>query len=186
MASGGGGNGGGPASLTVKFHYGENYGTVKTRSVTKGKKLSESSVPTPTESNWDGLWYTSKSAAEKCSGTTFDPTVSAVNKNYDLYAGHINNYDLKDVEIAVDNKTDYVNVYVGDVLTATNLAPAAAKNYVSYQWYRTKESNGTGDKISGATKSTYTAVEADKGMYLKVELQVMEQTIMELCLMFQL
>ena len=166
--SGGGGNGGGPASLTVKFHYGENYGTVKTRSVTKGKKLSESSVPTPTESNWDGLWYTSKSAAEKCSGTTFDPTVSAVNKNYDLYAGHINNYDLKDVEIAVDNKTDYVNVYVGDVLTATNLAPAAAKNYVSYQWYRTKESNGTGDKISGATKSTYTAVEADKGMYLKV------------------
>ena len=165
---GGGGNGGGPASLTVKFHYGENYGTVKTRSVTKGKKLSESSVPTPTESNWDGLWYTSKSAAEKCSGTTFDPTVSAVNKNYDLYAGHINNYDLKDVEIAVDNKTDYVNVYVGDVLTATNLAPAAAKNYVSYQWYRTKESNGTGDKISGATKSTYTAVEADKGMYLKV------------------
>ena len=166
--SGGGGNGGGPASLTVKFHYGENYGTVKTKSVTKGKKLSESSVPTPTESNWDGLWYTSKSAAEKCSGTTFDPTVSAVNKNYDLYAGHINNYDLKDVEIAVDNKTDYVNVYVGDVLTATNLAPAAAKNYVSYQWYRTKESNGTGDKISGATKSTYTAVEADKGMYLKV------------------
>lgn len=118
--SGGGGNGGGPASLTVKFHYGENYGTVKTKSVTKGKKLSESSVPTPTESNWDGLWYTSKSAAEKCSGTTFDPTVSAVNKNYDLYAGHINNYDLKDVEIAVDNKTDYVNVYVGDVLTATN------------------------------------------------------------------
>ena len=166
--SGGGGNGGGPTSLTVKFHYGENYGTVKTKSVTKGKKLSESSVPTPTESNWDGLWYTSKSAAEKCSGTTFDPTVSAVNKNYDLYAGHINNYDLKDVEIAVDNKTDYVNVYVGDVLTATNLAPAAAKNYVSYQWYRTKESNGTGDKISGATKSTYTAVEADKGMYLKV------------------
>lgn len=166
--SGGGGNGSGTASLTVKFHYGENYGTVKTKSVTKGKKLSESSVPTPTESNWDGLWYTSKSAAEKCSGTTFDPTISAVNKNYDLYAGHISNSDLTNIEIAVDNKTDYVNVYVGDTLTATNLAPADAKNYVSYQWYRTSESHGTGEKISGATKSSYTATDADKGMYLKV------------------
>ncbi len=76
----------------------------------------------------DGLWYTSKAAAEKCSGTTFDPSVSAVNKkNYNLYAGHISSSDLTDVEIAVGNKTDYVNVYVGDTLTAANLAPAAAK-----------------------------------------------------------
>ena len=80
----------------------------------------------------------------------------------------ISSSDLTDVEIAVGNKTDYVNVYVGDTLTAANLAPAAAKNYVSYQWYRASESHGTGEKISGATKSSYTATEADKGKYLKV------------------
>ena len=168
--NGGSNSGGGTtaSTVTVKFYYGDNYGTVKTKSVTKGKKLSQSSIPTPKESNWDGLWYTSKAAAEKCSGTTFDPSVSAVNKNYNLYAGHISSSDLTDVEIAVGNKTDYVNVYVGDILTAANLAPAAAKNYVSYQWYRTSESHGTGEKIAGATKSSYTATEADKGRYLKV------------------
>ena len=63
-----------------------------------------------------------------------------------MYAGHISSSDLTDVEIAVGNKTDYVNVYVGDTLTAANLAPAAAKNYVSYQWYRASESHGTGEK----------------------------------------
>ena len=168
--NGGSNSGGGTSAntVTVKFYYGDNYGTVKTKSVTKGKKLSQSAIPTPKESNWDGLWYTSKAAAEKCSGTTFDPSVSAVNKNYNLYAGHISSSDLTDVEIAVGNKTDYVNVYVGDTLTAANLAPAAAKNYVSYQWYRASESHGTGEKISGATKSSYTATEADKGKYLKV------------------
>lgn len=70
--NGGSNSGGGTSAntVTVKFYYGDNYGTVKTKSVTKGKKLSQSAIPTPKESNWDGLWYTSKAAAEKCKAVT--------------------------------------------------------------------------------------------------------------------
>ena len=46
--NGGSNSGGGTSAntVTVKFYYGDNYGTVKTKSVTKGKKLSQSAIPT--------------------------------------------------------------------------------------------------------------------------------------------
>ena len=39
----------------------------------------------------------------------------------------------------------------------------------SYQWLRADTATGTGSEISGARSATYTAVEADQGKYLRVQ-----------------
>ena len=75
------------------------------------------------------------------------------------------------INVANENEPGAVTVsgvpQVGAVLTATLADPDGAVSSQTWQWSRAGSLSGSFADISGATSATYTAVDADAGMYLR-------------------
>ena len=57
---------------------------------------------------------------------------------------------------------------VGTALTASLTDPDGGVTGETWQWSRSDAADGTFTGIGGATRASYTPVEADEGMYLKI------------------
>ena len=75
------------------------------------------------------------------------------------------------INVANENEPGAVTVsgvaQVGAVLTASLADPDGAASSAVWQWSRAGSLSGSFADISGATSATYTAVDADAGMYLR-------------------